>query len=101
MPEYVSLIVRSVFDCAMPFQAQRTPINHNRTTGFHQAWLPQPSSMRTQQHRPTFRTGSISENSENEVDNMLGKRRHALKSVNNAMYVGYTERDDTERGTLS
>ena len=55
--------------------------------------------MRTQQHLPTFRTGSISENSENEVDNLLGQRRRTLKPVNSTMYAGYIPRDDAERGT--
>ena len=41
-----------------------------------------------QQHRPAFRTGSISDNSENEVDTMLGQQRRALKSVNMGMHMG-------------
>ena len=59
--------------------------------------------MRAQQHRGAFRTGSISENSENEVDNILGQQRRALKSVNAAMHTGYiNSRDEIDqRGIFS
>lgn len=82
-------------------QVQRTPINHNRPAVFQQGWPQQSTSMRAQQHRGIFRTGSISENSENEVDNILGQRR-VRKPVNPTMHTGYiNSRDESDqRGTF-
>ena len=84
-------------------QVQRTPIAPNRTPAvFNQQWPQQSTSMRTQQLRP-LRTRSLSENSENEVDNILGQQRHLLKSVNGPMQTGHisSRGPGNQRGNVS